>query len=185
MDLHPSAFVCDAVLRVDWIDTPMGAMVAVSSEAALHLLEFTERRVLPAELAALRKDAKGSFGFGRLGPTDQIEREMDAFMSGRDARFETPLCPLGTSFTQAVWRALREIPAGQTRSYGQLARDMGRPDAARAVGRANGANPIAIAIPCHRLLAADGSLTAYGGGLWRKEKLIALERAFSTVPRNG
>ena len=177
--LAPGAFVKDAVLRADWIETPMGAMVAVASEGALHLLEFTERKALPAELAALRRDAKGSLGFGRFGPTDQIEREISDFMAGVSARFETPLRALGTPFTQAVWQALRKIPAGETRSYSQLARDMGRPEATRAVARANGANPIAIVIPCHRVLAADGSLTGYGGGLWRKQKLIELERGFA------
>lgn len=178
MRLGGDCFVDNALLRADWIETPLGAMVAVSSAHALHLLEFTDRRALPAELAALRREAKGSMGLGRLAPTDRIEREMAAFMAGRCARFETPLRPRGTPFTQQVWRALRAIPAGQTRSYGQLAREMGRPDAARAVGRANGANPIAVAVPCHRLLGADGSLTGYGGGLWRKRALIDLERTF-------
>lgn len=177
--LAPGAFVKDAVLRADWIETSMGAMVAVSSEGALHLLEFTERKALPRELAALRRDAKGSLGFGRFGPTDQIEREMVDFMSWVSARFETPLRPLGTPFMQEVWRALRDIPAGETRSYSQLAQQMGRADATRAVARANGANPIAIVIPCHRVLGADGSLTGYGGGLWRKQKLIELERGFA------
>ncbi len=179
MGLPPGAFQANALLRADWIETPMGAMVAVSSKDALHLLEFTERRALPAELNALRKDAKGSLGFGRFAPTDQIEREMSAFMSGQSSHFATRLRPLGTAFTQEVWRALRLIPAGETRSYSQLARDMGRPAATRAVARANGANPIAIAIPCHRVLGADGSLTGYGGGLWRKQKLIELERGFA------
>ena len=182
--LPPGAFVRDALLRADWITTPLGAMVAVSSENALHLLEFTERRALPAEVAALRRDAKGSLGFGRFAPTDRIEREMADFMAGRTAVFETPLRPLGSRFSQQVWRALRKIPAGQTRSYSQLARDMGRPEAIRAVARANGANPIAIVIPCHRVLGADGSLTGYGGGLWRKQKLIELERGFA-AKENG
>lgn len=181
MGLPPGAFVKNARLRADWVETPLGAMVAVASEHALHLLEFTERRALPAELAALRRDAKGSLGFGRFAPTDRIERELSEFMAGQAARFETPLRPLGTPFTQEVWRALRQIPAGQTRSYSALARDMGRPDATRAVARANGANPIAIAIPCHRVLGADGSLTGYGGGLWRKQKLIELERGFAAM----
>ena len=181
MGLPPGAFVRDARLRADWIETPMGAMVAVSSEHALHLLEFTERRALPAELAALRRDAKGGLGFGRFAPTDMIEREMADFIAGRCAEFNTPLSPLGTRFTQDVWQALRKIPAGQTRSYSQLARDMGRPEATRAVARANGANPIAIIIPCHRVLGADGSLTGYGGGLWRKQKLIELERGFAAT----
>ena len=179
MGLPPGAFVKKAVLRADWIETPMGAMVAVASHTALHLLEFPERKALPAELAALRKDAKGALGFGRFGPTEQIEREMADFMGGVSAEFATPLRPFGTPFTQGVWRALREIPAGEARSYIAVARAMGRPDATRAVARANGANPIAIAIPCHRVLGADGSLTGYGGGLWRKQKLIELERGFA------
>ena len=182
--LPADAFVKDALLRADWIETPLGAMVAVSSVGALHLLEFTQRRALPAELALLSRDAKGSIGFGRFAPTDQIEREMAEFMAGRCARFQTPLRPSGAQFTQDVWRALREIPAGQTRSYSQLARDMGRPDATRAVARANGANPIAIVIPCHRLIGADGSLTGYGGGLWRKQRLIRLEHGFAVAPRD-
>ncbi len=134
---------------------------------------------MPTELAALRRDAKGSLGFGRFGPTDQIEREISDFMAGASADFETPLRPLGTPFTQEVWWALRDIPAGETRSYSELARDMERPEATRADARANGANPIAIVIPCHRVLGADGSLTGYGGGLWRKQKLIELERGFA------
>lgn len=179
MGLPPGEFKKDAVLRADWIETPLGALIAVSSQSALHLLEFPERRALPAELAALRKDAKGSLGFGRFAPTDRIEREMADFMSGSSDRFATPIRPLGTPFSQNVWRALRLVPAGQTRSYSQLARDMGRPEATRAVARANGANPIAIVIPCHRVLGADGSLTGYGGGLWRKQKLIEMERGFA------
>lgn len=179
LGLAPAAFVKNAVLRADWVETPLGAMVAVASEHALHLLEFAERKALPAELAALRRDAKGSLGFGRFGPTDQIEREMADFMGGLSEAFQTPLRPLGTPFSQEVWRALRMIPAGEKRSYSALARAMGRPDATRAVARANGANPIAIAIPCHRVLGADGSLTGYGGGLWRKQKLIELERGFA------
>ncbi|MBB3992964.1 AraC family transcriptional regulator of adaptative response/methylated-DNA-[protein]-cysteine methyltransferase [Sulfitobacter undariae] len=185
LGLPPGAFHADAVLRADWIETSLGAMVAVSSEHALHLLEFTERRALPTELAALRRDAKGSLGFGRFAPTDQIEREIADFMTGTCAAFQTPLRPLGTPFTQTVWHALRQIPAGETRSYSQLARDMGRPDATRAVARANGANPIAIVIPCHRVLGADGSLTGYGGGLWRKQKLIELERGFAVKGKDN
>ena len=179
MGLPPGKFVQDARLRADWIDTKLGPMIAVSDQHALHLLEFAERKALPAELKRLYAHAKGSLGFGRFAPTDQIEHEMMAFMKGRSAVFETRLAPLGTPFTQEVWRVLRDIPAGQTRSYSDVARMMGRPDATRAVARANGANPIAIVIPCHRVLGADGALTEYGGGLWRKQALIEMERGFS------
>lgn len=179
LGIAPGKFVKDALLRADWIDTKLGPMIAVSDAHALHLLEFAERKALPGELKRLYAHARGSLGFGRFAPTDQIEAEMTAFMSGTSDQFETRLAPLGTPFTQAVWQTLRTIPAGETRSYAQVARMMARPEAVRAVARANGANPIAIAIPCHRVLGADGSLTGYGGGLWRKQALIELERGFA------
>lgn len=179
LGLSPSKFVQDAVLRADWIETKLGPMIAVSDQHALHLLEFAERKALPTELKRLYAFAKGSLGFGRFAPTDRIEAEMAAFMEGRSADFQTRLAPLGTPFTQQVWRALRNIPAGETRSYGAVAKAMGRPEATRAVARANGANPIAIVIPCHRVIGADGALTGYGGGLWRKQALIEMERGFA------
>jgi AraC family transcriptional regulator of adaptative response/methylated-DNA-[protein]-cysteine methyltransferase len=179
LGMAPGKFVKDAVLRADWIETPLGPMIAVSDAHALHLLEFAERKALPAELKRLYAVAKGRVGFGRFAPTDQIEAEMTAFMAGQSERFQTRLAPLGTPFTQQVWDTLRRIPAGETRSYGDVARMMGRPDATRAVARANVANPIAIVIPCHRVIGADGALTGYGGGLWRKQALIELERGFA------
>lgn len=179
LGIAPGKFVKDALLRADWIDTKLGPMIAVSDAHALHLLEFAERKALPGELKRLYAHARGSLGFGRFAPTDKIEAEMTAFMSGTSDQFETRMAPLGTPFTQAVWQTLRTIPAGETRSYAQVARMMARPEAVRAVARANGANPIAIAIPCHRVLGADGSLTGYGGGLWRKQALIELERGFA------
>ncbi|MDF3413141.1 bifunctional transcriptional activator/DNA repair protein Ada [Sulfitobacter sp. M57] len=179
LGLSPSKFVQNATLRADWIETKLGPMIAVSDKHALHLLEFAERKALPGELKRLYALAKGSLGFGRFAPTDQIETEMAAFMDGRSADFHTRLAPLGTPFTQEVWRALRDIPAGETRSYGEVAKRMGRPEATRAVARANGANPIAIVIPCHRVIGADGALTGYGGGLWRKQALIEMERGFA------
>lgn len=180
LGMPPGQFATkDALLRADWIDTKMGVMIAVSDARALHLLEFAERRALPGELKRLHDHAKGRLGFGRFAPTDQIEAELQEFFDGRSAQFDTALAPLGTPFTKEVWRALRDIPAGETRSYSEIARAMGRPEATRAVARANGANPIAIVIPCHRVLGADGSLTGYGGGLWRKQALIELERGFA------
>jgi AraC family transcriptional regulator of adaptative response/methylated-DNA-[protein]-cysteine methyltransferase len=92
--------------------------------------------------------------------------------------FETPLALHGTPFTRDVWRELLKIPAGGIRSYSDVAQALGRPEAVRAVARANGANQIAVVIPCHRVMGADGSLTGYGGGLWRKQKLIELERSY-------
>ncbi|WP_417808209.1 bifunctional transcriptional activator/DNA repair enzyme AdaA [Thioclava sp.] len=177
----PSALTKDAVLRVSWIETPLGDMIAVSSATHLHLLEFLDRKALPAELKNLNAAAPGGIGIGRFAPTDQAETELADYFAGRSARFTTPLAQHGSAFARDVWDALRTIPAGQTRSYAQIAQAIARPSATRAVARANGANQIALMVPCHRVIGADGSLTGYGGGLWRKQRLIEIERSFKTA----
>lgn len=169
-----------ALLRADWIETPLGPLIAVADARHLHLLEFADRKALPTELRRLTKAAKGGIGLGRAAPIDQVERELAAYFAGTSADFETPLALHGPPFTRAVWQALRQIPAGETRSYGQIARAIDAPTAVRAVARANGANQIAIVIPCHRVIGADGALTGYGGGLWRKQRLIETERAYQS-----
>lgn len=165
-------------LMADWIPTPLGDMIAISCATHLHLLEFVGRKALPTELKRLREDTYGDLGLGRPTPTDQIAEELAAYFAGHLARFATPLALHGSPFTKQVWHALRQIPAGTTRSYSQIAAEIGRPEAVRAVARANGANQIALAIPCHRVIGADGALTGYGGGLWRKQQLIEIERQF-------
>ena len=105
----------------------------------------------------------------------EAERQLLAYFAGRLRQFELPLSPAGTPFQQQVWAALREIPYGETCSYGALAARIGKPGAARAVGMANHANPLPILLPCHRVIGADGSLTGYGGGLEKKRCLLALE----------
>lgn len=177
----PARFSGRERLKADWIDTPLGAMIAVCDRSSLHLLDFVDRKVLPRALTRLRQAVEGDLGIGRFESTDRIEAELMDFFAGTSARFDTPLVLHGTAFTKTVWNALRRIPAGETRSYGDLARGIGRPSAVRAVARANGANQIAIAVPCHRVIGADGSLTGYGGGMWRKRKLIELERHYATA----
>jgi AraC family transcriptional regulator of adaptative response/methylated-DNA-[protein]-cysteine methyltransferase len=171
----PNSFKREATLKADWFNTPLGTMIAVCDQSTLHLLEFADRKALPTELIKLRKKVRGDIGIGRFNSTDQIEAELASFYKGESDTFSVPLAYHGSTFTKSVWRALRDIPAGETRSYGDIARTIGRPTATRAVARANGANQIAIIIPCHRVIGADGSLTGYGGGLWRKQKLIELE----------
>ncbi|GAB3658612.1 methylated-DNA--[protein]-cysteine S-methyltransferase [Glycomyces tarimensis] len=102
--------------------------------------------------------------------------QLDAYFAGRLRRFDLPLAAAGTAFQQRVWAALCDIPYGTTVSYGDIAREIGNPAAVRAVGLANGSNPIAIVVPCHRVIGANGKLTGYAGGVWRKERLLALER---------
>lgn len=175
----PSSLRGKSFLKADWIETPIGAMIAVSDKSMLHLLKFADRKALPTELKRLWKLSKGELGIGRYAPTDQIEAELGSYFSAKSARFDVPLALHGSPFTRTVWDELRKIPAGETRSYGEIAIAVGRPSAVRAVARANGANQLALVIPCHRVIGADGALTGYGSGLWRKQYLIELERKFA------
>ena len=176
LGLAPGAFRDDALLRCAPISTPLGPMIAVADDHALHLLEFIDRKALPTELKRLSERTPGGLGFGQTKPHASIVRELDAYFAGALSAFETPVTLNGAPFAQSVWRALQDIPMGQTRSYSQIAEHMGRPSAVRAVARANGANQLALIIPCHRVIGADGSLTGYGGGLHRKRALLDLEQ---------
>lgn len=164
------------LLKADWIDTPIGAMLAVADEQALHLLEFFDRKALPGELSRLRIATRSAITFGRSLPIDQIEAELVDYFEGRLDRFLTPLARYGSAFARTVWDATSAIPTGVTRSYADIATTIGRKSAVRAVATANGANQVAIVIPCHRVIGKDGLLTGYGGGLWRKRWLIEHER---------
>jgi AraC family transcriptional regulator, regulatory protein of adaptative response / methylated-DNA-[protein]-cysteine methyltransferase len=177
----PASFSGKERLKADWIETPLGGMIAIADRHSLHLLEFVERKALAAEIKKLQLGAKGEIGIGRYPPTEQVAEELARYFGGSGAHFSTPLTLHGTPFTKDVWTELRKIPAGETRSYSELARILGNPAAVRAVARANGANQLAIVIPCHRVIGADGSLTGYAGGLWRKQKLIDLELAYAAA----
>ncbi|MGJ4857682.1 methylated-DNA--[protein]-cysteine S-methyltransferase [Labrys sp. La1] len=167
------------LLKADWIDTPIGAMLAVGDRHALHLIEFFDRKALPGELARLRKAARSAIAFGRSAAIDKIEVELADYFAGCSPVFATPLALHGLDFTRQVWQGLRQIPAGICLSYAALAGRLERPSAFRAVARANGANPFAIVVPCHRLVGSDGALTGYGGGIWRKRWLIEHERRWN------
>ena len=179
--LAPGYFRHDAPIKVDWLDTPLGAMLLVADTQQLHLLDFIDRKAMPQALRRLLIYAqrKGqALGFGRTPISEQGERELADYFAGQRAQFTLPLAYHGTEFSNRVWRALETIPAGETRSYKQLAEMIAQPSASRAVARANGANQISLVIPCHRVIGADGSLTGYGGGLWRKQQLLEIERAY-------
>ena len=106
-----------------------------------------------------------------------VEDQLRRYFDGKLDRFDLPLDLKGSEFERTVWQALLRIPCGETRSYAQIATEVGHTGSARAVGRANGANPVAVIVPCHRVVRADGSLCGYGGGVWRKQRLLELERA--------
>ncbi len=164
------------VVHLARVHTPVGPMVAGACDHALRLLEFHEPDKLESQIQRLvdRLDAVVVPGDNEI--TRQTAAELDEYFGGARREFTVPLRLSGTPFQEAAWRALRDIPYGQTRSYGEQARAIGRPTAVRAVARANGANHIAIIVPCHRVIGADGTLTGYGGGLWRKKRLLELER---------
>jgi AraC family transcriptional regulator of adaptative response/methylated-DNA-[protein]-cysteine methyltransferase len=154
--------------------TPLGPMIAVASDAGVCLLEFADRRMLPAQLASVRRRVGPVHG-GEHELLDRLGEDLEAYFAGRLSDFSVPLDAPGSEFQERVWAELRRIPYGETISYRELAARVGSPAASRAVGRANGSNRIAIVIPCHRVVAAGGGLGGYGGGLDRKQRLLSLE----------
>jgi AraC family transcriptional regulator of adaptative response/methylated-DNA-[protein]-cysteine methyltransferase len=158
------------------IETPLGPMVAGATDEGLCLLEYTDRRMLEAQLERLSRLLGQPMLPGEHRFLKHIREELAAYFAGTLTTFETPVVYRGTTFEERVWRELTRIPYGQTIAYAQLADRVSSPGAQRAVGRANGMNRIAIVIPCHRVVNADGKLGGYGGGLWRKHWLLDLER---------
>jgi methylated-DNA-[protein]-cysteine S-methyltransferase len=154
----------------DLIDTPLGVMIAlVDAQGALQRLEFLDDEVHEPLIwrgYLLQRDAAA------VAP---IARQLEEYFAGRRKVFDLPLAPLGNAFLHEAWAQLRQVPYGTTLSYGQLALKLDRKTSARAVGRANAVNPIAIIVPCHRIIGADGKLTGYAGGLQRKQALLELE----------
>ena len=155
------------VLTHTFVDSPVGPLLLVARGSQLTRLHFVSGRK-PAEVPAgsIEDDAM------LRGVRDQLAE----YFTGRRRSFETPLALEGTAFQRRVWTALCDIPYGETSRYGELARRIGQPAAVRAVGLANGSNPIAIIVPCHRVIGANGTLTGYGGGLPTKARLLDLER---------
>jgi AraC family transcriptional regulator of adaptative response/methylated-DNA-[protein]-cysteine methyltransferase len=158
------------------IDTLIGPMIAIVNDRGLVLCEFGDRRAMPGQLARVHQLFGETPCPGDHRHLEQTRRELDEYFSGERERFTIPLVVRGTSFQEQVWHELLRIPFGKTTSYERLGDRIGRPRAARAVGRANGDNRIAIIIPCHRVLGANGSLTGYGGGEDRKRWLLDHEQ---------
>jgi len=159
-----------------WIDSPLGPLIAAAVDEGVCLLEFTDRRMLEAQLARMRRCIDRPAIEGDHPHLQQLRRELADYFVGKRTRFTVPLHAPGSAFELRVWQALQQIPCGETRSYVALARMIGAPKSARAVGRANGMNRLAIVIPCHRVVRDDGSVGGYGGGRWRKEWLLRRER---------
>jgi AraC family transcriptional regulator of adaptative response/methylated-DNA-[protein]-cysteine methyltransferase len=163
-------------IAMSWIESPLGPLIAGATEEGIVLLEFTDRRMLERQLRILQRRLRRPLVHGHHGHLAALADELSAYFGGSRTTFEVPVATTGTSFQETVWDVVRGIPCGQTRTYGEVARELGGPATTRAVGTANGMNRIAILVPCHRVLRADGSLGGYGGGLWRKRRLLDVER---------
>lgn len=159
-------------LQATWIDTPLDPMLAISDDQGLYLLGFVGQRGLNRAIKKLCARKKATIVLGTSDPIASIKEELKAYFAGELTQFNTPLHFAGSPFQKSVWQALKNIPYGQTKSYLEQAKSMERKEAVRAVANANGANPFAIVIPCHRVISSDGSLGGYGGGLPRKQWLL-------------
>jgi methylated-DNA-[protein]-cysteine S-methyltransferase len=150
-----------------YMDNPVGRLLLAGNEKGLKRVGF------PHGKGALKPERGW---VPNEEPFREAIRQLQAYFAGTLEEFDLPLAPEGTQFQRAVWQALRSIPYGATVSYGEIARRIGRPKAVRAVGAANGRNPLPIVVPCHRVIGSDGSLTGFGGGLMTKQRLLDLER---------
>lgn len=159
-----------------WIESPLGAILALADDDGLYVFDWVDRRGLEREIVRLRAKTKFVIVPGSHRVLDQATLEIAEYFEGKRKSFTLPLAPRGTDFQRRVWDALLNIPAGETRSYADIARSIGQPSAVRAVARANGDNFRGIIIPCHRVIGSDGSLTGYGGGLARKQWLLDHEK---------
>jgi len=163
-------------VAVQLLQTPLGALLVAGIRAGICLVEYCDRRQLEQHYAMIRQQ----FGYPVLPVTndriEQLREELAGYFTGALREFTVPIVLHGTLFQQKVWSELQRIPYGQTIAYEELARRIGQPTAMRAVASANGMNRVNILIPCHRVIGKDGQLTGYGGGLWRKRLLLALEQ---------
>lgn len=163
------------LIELSHLDSPVGAVLLAASSEGLHALDFTESDG-PVRTRLARAHPGATFGKGPH--VERAAARVSAYFGGDlSALEELEVAATGTDFQKKVWAALREIPLGATTSYSKIAAAIGNPTAVRAVGAANGKNPIALVVPCHRVIAADGTLCGYAGGLWRKQWLLKHERA--------
>jgi methylated-DNA-[protein]-cysteine S-methyltransferase len=155
------------MLNYNYLETPIGTLLIAGDAESIRIIHFPKNGRASKPEPEWIESAKG--------PVGQAIRQLKEYFAGKRVDFDLPLAPQGTEFQRTVWQRLQEIPYGETISYGELAKRVGNPKASRAVGAANGQNPIPIVIPCHRVIGANGKLTGFGGGLPTKEALLALE----------
>jgi len=176
MGKAPSKSINQNIILINRLTTPLGPMFICATERGVCLLEFTNRKMLETEFRDLQKLLKAEIIIGENPHIKQAKKELAEYFQGSRKAFEFPLHTPGTDFQNSVWSALKEIPFGKTMSYQQLAENLDKPNAVRAVGRANGFNRISIVVPCHRIVGKNGDLTGYGGGIERKKWLLEFEQ---------
>jgi methylated-DNA-[protein]-cysteine S-methyltransferase len=164
---------------------PLGLLFLATTERGLRYLEFLDKRSIKRAVDAHRAENPGAEWEASLLDLKPVVDQLEGYFCGALTRFDVTLDPIGSEFDVEVWNALREIPYGETRTYGQIAKAVHQPKAARAIGLANNRNPIAIIVPCHRVIGADGSMVGYGGGLPRKRWLLGHEAHFSRLSGNS
>ena len=173
----PSQATAGNAVLVNRILTPLGPLVVAANSQALLLLEFADRRMLQTQVRRLATRLRCHFCPGENAIIEQTNAQVEEYFQGSRRAFDIEMSLVGTDFQVATWKALLEIPFGETSTYETLAKQLGRPTACRAVGRANGDNRLGIVVPCHRVIRTDGSLSGYGGGIRRKEWLLSHERS--------
>lgn len=184
MGVVPTGAKNTKVLYSSWLETKLGAMLAISDEEKLYLLEFVDRRGLENEILRLRRRLSAAILPKRTAVIDLLQQQLKRYFDTGDSNFTIPLEMVGSDFQKKVWHTLLKIPAGKTISYKALAVKMGNEKASRAVARANGSNQMALLIPCHRVINSNGQLGGYSGGLARKRWLLELEKQASEKEKN-
>lgn len=162
-------------LKSETLETPLGSMLSLADEYHLYWLDFTDRQGFEKRVARLSQQLRATISPGETRISRQIKLELSHYFSGERSYFETPIAWIGSDFQQQVWQQLRSIPVGETRSYLDIAKALKRPTACRAVARANSSNPLAIIVPCHRVIQSNGNLGGYAGGIHRKTWLLQHE----------
>ncbi len=165
------------IIDLKRIETPIGTMYAAATEDGICMLEFTDRKMLETEFKDLAKSLNATIVQGENPHFKTLKRELKLYFEGKLKEFTVPLSPVGTEFQKSVWKILMKIPYGETWNYRKQSEILGDVKKVRAVANANGMNKISIIIPCHRVIGSNGTLTGYGGGIWRKQKLLELEKA--------
>jgi AraC family transcriptional regulator, regulatory protein of adaptative response / methylated-DNA-[protein]-cysteine methyltransferase len=173
--MRAESFTIEHVLKALTIETPAGQMVMIADEKAVYLLAFAQQGY-ERSVARLKNNMLCAIVAGRTPPMALLEQEIQAYCAGTLKEFTTAITLIGTPFQESVWKALRSIPYGQTRSYADIAISLGKPTAFRAVAQANSANPICIIVPCHRVINTSGALGGYAGGIARKQWLLDQEK---------